>query len=145
VRSRLRVHACRAFKREFSVSHRVWWRWTETGKAWWIELTFDNRTSRGSYGGTDGSVRVTGLLEDPFGWGPADQGPGRPGVEHWGGSSADYLAPPRGVTRQIVAPGIDQDVHTTADGTIEITRINVYLAAPGSGEDSCLLPVPERS
>jgi hypothetical protein len=137
---------CRAFQKEMGVSHRIWWRWTETGKAWWIELTFDNRTGRPWYGSTSGTVRVTGFLPDALDLGavPPPSAPGGIETAHWGGSSADSLFPRRGVSRQLVAPGADPYVHTTANGRLEVTDV-VVAFYPNKEEAECLVPVPERS
>lgn len=141
------LQACRGLMRDLSVSHRVWWRWTATGRAWWVELTWDNRTGRTVSGELFGEVRVTGLLPDRFGWSAsaASAGPGRTGTEGWGGSSADGAWVRPGVSRQVLAPGADQDVHTTEDGTFTVTDNTVFLYVPGPGLNTCLLPVPEES
>jgi hypothetical protein len=31
---------CRRINLHVQASYRVWWRWSDTGREWWIELTF---------------------------------------------------------------------------------------------------------
>jgi hypothetical protein len=129
------------------VSYRVWWGWTDTGRVWWIELTWDNRTGEPVGGGIDGDVEVTGLLPDAFGWSAAAarSGPGRNGRVGWGGSSADYVEVAQGTSKQVVAADADTDVHTTAGGTFVVTEANATLYAPTDRPTFCPLTVPERS
>lgn len=70
-KAKRRRAACRDFRQKFDVSYRVWWGWTATGRVWWTELTWDNRTGHPVGGSIDGDVRVTGLLPDAFGWSAA--------------------------------------------------------------------------
>ena len=114
------------------MSNRVWWGWTATGRVWWVELTWDNRTGHPVGGSIDGDVRVTGLLPDAFGWSAqaARSGPGHKGRIGWGGSSADFVEVAPGTSRQVVAPDADTDVHTTADGTFVVTQANTALYPP---------------
>lgn len=140
--------ACRDFERHFDVSYRVWWGWTDTGRMWWVELTWNNRTGKPVGGVILGDVRVTGLLPDAFGWSAAaaKPGPGRKGRVGWGGSSADYVEVAPGTSRQLVAPDADTDIHTTADGTFVVTDATATLYPAQAGPPVfCSLSVPERS
>jgi hypothetical protein len=141
------LRACRAFKDDVTVSYRVWWRRTETGRAWWVELTWDNRSGRTINGAQlNGAVGVNGLLPDAFGWSASasSPGPGRHETIGWGGSSADTAWVKPGFSRLIVAPGADQDVHTTAMGTFDVTDVEVSVYSPRLVR-SCALPVPQGS
>jgi hypothetical protein len=135
---------CRAnFYGHVDAHLRVWWAWTEIGRKWWIEVTFDNRTSRTWVGEMGGTVQVTGHLEDPFGDTPPDPGPGRVAELGWGASSADMLWLEPGSHTWTVAPDADWDVHTTADGTFRVTAFEAGVGPPGGPDGrvySC--PVP---
>jgi hypothetical protein len=122
------------------VSYRIWWKWTDTGKAWWITVTFDNRTDDVLWGDLNGTAAVTLLLPDPFGWepGPRRSGPGHDAALMWGGSSADVIQVRPGVVTEYVAPDADVDVHTTADGTLRVTSFHVGL---GTNHLGCSIPV----
>jgi hypothetical protein len=109
------------------VSYRVWWRWTDTGKEWWIELTVDNRTGKSLGGEVFGHAKATEWFDDPFGPAPPAPGPGRDTTLQWGGSSADILGLPPGTSRHTIAPDADTDVHTTATGTLTVTEMTIYL------------------
>ena len=133
--------SCRQFFAQFDAAYRIWWKWTETGKAWWLQITFDNRTGKSVGGEMGGTAKVTKLLEDPFGWaGGPKPGPGKDAILSWGGSSADFVALKPGKTVQDVAPDADLDVHTTADGTLRVTEIDVALY-PGRARYWCSPPV----
>lgn len=139
-----RLDYCRReFFPRFHASYRTWWKWTDTGKAWWVDISFDNQTGRVLDGSMGGTARATRLLPDPFGWerGPRP-GPGMNAVLHWGGSSAEMLELQPGTTTIGAAPDIDQDVHTTADGTFQVVEVSVGLAPRGQ-RYSCSPPVPE--
>lgn len=139
------LKACRELLRDLDASYRVWWAWTETGKVWWIELSWDNRTDATLAGSTMGVVAVTRMLQDPFDWaGHPRPSPGRNATLRWGASSADDLAVPPGASKQLVAPDIDQDVHTTATGTLDVRDVSVNLSPPRT-DTGCAVPVPERS
>lgn len=136
------LESCRhKFFPRFDASYRIWWKWTETGKAWWVDITFDNRTGKVLDGDLGGAAEVTGMLPDPFGWerGPRP-GPGRDATLHWGGSSAEILELQPGTTSVRVAPDIDQDVHTTTDGTFRVVEMTVGLAPRGESS-RCSPPV----
>jgi hypothetical protein len=122
----------REFFPRFDASYRIWWKWTETGKAWWVDIEFANRTGRVLDGSMDGMARASKMLPDPFGWarGPRP-GPGKDAILHWGGSSADVLALQPGETSVRVWPDADQDVHTTADGTFRVIEMAVGLGPRG--------------
>ena len=124
----------RHFFPRFEASYRIWWRWTETGKAWWVDLTLHNRLGKVLDGGMGGSARVTNMLEDPPGWerGP-EPGPGRNATLHWGGSSAEVLELRPGTTTLTAAPDIDTDIHTTADGTFRVSEMTLGLTPRGEG------------
>jgi hypothetical protein len=125
----------------FDASYQTWWRWTSTGKAWWVDITFDNRTGRALGGGAFGKAKVTGRLQDPFGWeGTASPGPGEDADLRWGASSFDSFSAPPGTTVWRVAPDADHDVHTTADGEVQVTEMTVYVR-PSNGGFDCATPV----
>ncbi len=124
------VRDCREYEKDITVTHRVLWAWTDTGKRWWIELTFDNRTGRQALGSTAGRTRVTGA--QPAG--------GYPPLTYWGGSSADGLFVRPGVSH--VQPLGLVGVQTTSDGTFEVRDIWVGLVPPGLSLP-CDLPVPQ--
>jgi hypothetical protein len=121
-------------------SYRIWWRWTDTGKAWWIELTIDNRTGKTLWGGMDGYAEATEGLDDPFGGAPPAPGPGRDLSLTWGGSSADILEVRPGTQGILIAPDADTDVHTAANGALTVTDLNVDLATEAM-RYSCSIPV----
>ncbi|MFC6343417.1 hypothetical protein ACFP8W_15640, partial [Nocardioides hankookensis] len=138
-----RLRRCRTdFLPRVDVSYRIWWKWTDTGKAWWITMTIDNRTGEVLSGDMGGEAIATRVLPDPFGWEPGPRpGSGRARERlQWGGSSADVLEVPPGVLRRYVAPDADVDVHTTADGSLRVTDFDVGL---GTGKGGCSFPVSE--
>ena len=140
------LESCRReFFPRFDASYRTWWKWTETGKAWWVDITFDNRTGKVLDGDMGGTAAVTKMLPDPFGWedGPKP-GPGRNATLSWGGSSAEVLELQPGTTTLGAAPDIDQDVHTTADGTFRVTEMTVGVTARGE-RYGCSPPVRPES
>jgi hypothetical protein len=122
----------REFFPRFDASYRRSWKRTKTGKVWWIDLAFVNRTGKVLDGVMDGMAKVTGMLEDPFGWadGP-EAGPGKNAILNWGGSSADFLELQPGTTKLRAAPDIDHDVHTTEDGTFRVIEMTAGLKARG--------------
>ena len=124
------VRACRGYEKDITVTHRVWWAWTDTGKRWWIDLTFDNRTGRLATGSTGGQTQVTGAR-------PAG---GFPPLTTWGGSGADQLFLRPGVSQ--VQPFGPVGVHTTSDGTFEVRDIWVALGTTARSSPVCELPVP---
>lgn len=139
------VNECREFLRDFSASYRVWWRWTDTGRAWWVELTFDNRTGRTVAGSMDGAATASRAQE----WDFISERPVRGSFADahfaWGGSSADYFHAPPGVSQQLVAPSTGTDVFTSSDGKLEVDEAELHgggLDQPGWG---CAIPVPEAS
>jgi hypothetical protein len=107
---------------------------TDTGRVWFLDTTFDNRTGNALDGSWSGSMRGTSVLPDPFG---LDKGPkpgeGRRATLHWGGSSADFLAIRPGVSTQLVAPDADTDVHTTAEGSLRVVEFTADLSIRGAG------------
>ena len=134
----------REFLPKIDASYRIWWKWTETGKAWWIDITFDNRTGKPQGGSVAGRAVATKMLEDPFGWTPGPEpGQGRDAHLGWGGSSADFVGLARGRSVTRVAPDADQDVHTTADGTFRVTEVEVDLQ-PAGRRHWCSVPVRSR-
>ena len=127
------LESCRQeFFPRFDASYRIWWKWTDTGKAWWVDLAFDNRTGKVLDGSMGGTARVTKMLEDPFGWehGPKP-GPGKNATLSGEGPQAEVLELQPGRTTLSAAPDIDQDVHTTADGTFRVIEMTVGLVARG--------------
>lgn len=116
---------------------------TPTGLMWLLDVTFDNRTGGFLDGSMSGVIRGTGVQADPFGGeGGAGRGPGRNRTLHWGGSSADFLEIGEGMTTVPVAPEADTDVHTTADGQLEVVEFSVSLAIRGQRVFCTLVPQP---
>ena len=124
------VRACRGFEKDVTVTHRVWWAWTDTGKRWWIDLTFENRTDGLATGSTGGQAEATGAR--PSG--------GFPPLTAWGGSGADQLFLDPGVS--LVQPFGPDGIHTRSDGTFEVRDIWVALGPPARSAIVCELPVP---
>jgi hypothetical protein len=138
------LERCRQeFFPRFDASYRIWWKWTDTGKAWWIDLYFDNRTGKVLDGGMSGVAKATHHLDDPFGWeqGPKT-GPGKDATLWWGGSSADFLELRPGMSTEHIAPDADLDVHTTSDGTFRVVEMSVGLDIRGE-RYGCSPPVPQ--
>lgn len=133
---------CRELKRKVDASYRVWWRWTQTGRTWWIELRFRSRLTRTLHTSLDGRVRVTHLVGERV-WSP--RGYRRAGVMTWGGSSADLAVIRPGESRQLVAPGADPYVSVASDGVFSVERVEVTVGIPGLRSWWCSLPVPEGS
>ena len=135
---------CRALIRQVEANYRVWWAWTETGRTWWIELTYRSRLRRSVMATLAGRVHATGLVG-------LDQiqtlngGRRSSGDLRWGGSSADYGYIRPGESKQLVAPGNDNYVFTTANGTFDIKEIVVAADIPGARGWWCSLPVREKS
>ena len=129
------TRACRRLSRQLTVWHRSLWRWKGAGKAFWVQLTFDNRTGRQLGAELTGTAVATGMLvpEDAF-------EPGT-GLLRWGGSSADFAQVPPGVSSQHVTPVGPPELDTNASGTMRITHSELYvwLDLPGE-EDYCTVP-----
>ena len=135
------VRSCRNLFTRFDATYRTWWRWTSAGKAWWIDITFDNRTGRPLGGESWGQAKATGRLQDSYGWESAPEpGPGEDVTLQWGASSLDSFSSPTGTSVWRVAPDADWDVHTTADGNVEVTEATLSLR-PGNGSYDCNAPV----
>ena len=134
------MESCRRdFFPRVDASYRTWWRWTETGKAWWVDITLDNRTGKVLDGGMDGRAMVTKMLEDP----PASEdgpnpGPGKDAILSWGGSSAEIIELQPGTTETRAAPDIDYDCipRTTARSassrsrSVETTWCALWMLPP---------------
>jgi hypothetical protein len=133
---------CRIILRHVTASYRVWWRWTDSERVWWIELSFDSDLDRTLAASLDGEVRATGLTRSKV-WTP--QGYSTAGVLTWGGSSADDAVVRPGLTRKLVAPSAGPYVITARDGSFEVQRVAISVGVPGTQSWWCSLPVPERS
>lgn len=133
---------CRVIQRHVTVSYRVWWRWNDTERVWWIELTFDSDLDRSLAASLDGRVRATGLTRSKV-WTP--KGYRSAGELTWGGSSADDAVVRPGLTRKLVAPVAGPYVYTARDGIFEVRRVTISVGVPGLRSWWCSLPVPERS
>ena len=124
---------CRALKRQVEANYRVWWAWTETGRTWWIELTYRSRLTRSLTATLSGRVRATGL------------GGRSSGVLSWGASSTDYGQIRPGESGQLVALGNGPYVSTAANGTFKVEEVEVSTDIPGARGWWCSLPVREES
>jgi hypothetical protein len=118
------LNLCRDMGQRVAASSRVWWRWTKWGKAWWIELTYYNRSEWNLWATLAGAAYATHLLSSE-----TDQ-PGSSQLLGWGGSSADYAQIRPGTARLVLAPGADVDVHTSRDGTLEVRESHVTVHLP---------------
>ena len=128
---------CRLLQRSVAASYRVWWRWTDEGKAWWIEVTVSNGSDHRLGVDLRGVARGTGLK-------PTESRNPHPQLQ-WGGSSDDEIGvDPHSVVRTPVALGADADVNTTASGSIEVLRADALASQFGHGGWWCSLPVPFR-
>lgn len=134
------VRSCRVLFTRFDATYRTWWRWTSTGKAWWIDVTFENRTGELQWGSTWGWMKVTEML--PASFGPqGEPAPVEDAVLQTGASSLDSFNAPPGRTVWRVPVGADNgEVQTTAAGTLEVTDMAYYLLARGETYD-CNAPV----
>lgn len=122
------LRQCRALWRELDLSYRVWWRWTETGRAWWLVLDSDNRTGRRLWAATGGRVHVSGLdLREGQGLEP-------PVRLVWGGSSSDSVYLPRGRFSQRI--GFDE-VGADPDSTFDVRIFEVWVAPGGNERFDC--------
>jgi hypothetical protein len=133
---------CRTLKRQVHLSYRVWWRWNEVGRVWWIQLTYRNGLARSLDGSLYGRVRVTDLMGERFWWRGRYR---RSGLLTWGGSSADFAVIRPGTSQQLVAPGADPYVATGPLGDFEVENVEVTVGVPGLRSWWCSLPVPEKS
>ena len=115
---------CHQLGHRLDASYRIWWRWTESGKAWWIEMTYDNRTDWSMWAYLGGSAYATHLLNSESGR------PGSSMLLSWAGSSADIARIRRGISRQLIAPGADVDVHTSSVGTLVVREAGVQVQVP---------------
>lgn len=140
-RLRTTLHSCRALQRKVHISHRVWWRWSDGARVWWIELAFRNDLPRGLFATLSGGVRVSDLKERA--WFPAGR-PRRHGVLRWGGSSADYATIRPGISRHLVALGDGAYTATGPNGLFDVEQVEVSVDVPRR-QWWCSLPVPERS
>lgn len=132
---------CRALKRHVEATYRVWWAWTETGRTWWIEITYRSRLTRPLMATWAGRVRVTGLVGPDWAETPKGQ-PRRSGVLRWGASSIDDAPMRPGESRRLVVLGNDPYVSTAADGTFDVEDVQVITDIPGVSRGWCSLPVP---
>jgi hypothetical protein len=75
-----------------AASYRVWWRWTDEGRAWWVELTVSNGSNHSLWMSLDGAARGKGLLRTES---------RNPHAQlTWGGSADDGIGVrPNSVTR----------------------------------------------
>jgi hypothetical protein len=126
---------CRAVKRRVEANYRVWWAWAETGRTWWIELSYRSRLTRTLTATLSGRVRVSGLVGEPR----------RTGVLEWGASSYDYGEIRPGESGQLVALGNDPYVTTATNGTFTVKAVEVSTDIPGVRSWWCSLPVREES
>jgi len=135
---------CRALKRQVEANYRVWWAWTETGRTWWIELTYRSRLTRSLTATLSGRVHATGLVgrDRIWNW---NGGRRSSGVLRWGGSSFDYGQIRPGESGQLVIHVNDPYVSTAANGTFKVEEVEVSTDIPGARRWWCSLPVREES
>jgi hypothetical protein len=132
---------CRRLKQRIRASYRTWWRWTDTGREWWIELTVHNGLHRSWTATLFGRARVT----DPA-------GPAVPSTNQdidatlveWGASSRDYATVPPGTSRHLIALSDHAYLATGPSGTLQVDDAGVSMRA-GVRAWWCELPVPESS
>lgn len=134
------MRGCRDLKRHLRSTYRVWWRWNDTGRVWWIVQTFHSDLDRPIEGGLSGSVRVSALTSERL-WYPGGK---RSGVARWGGSSADFVTIRPGTTRKLIAPMSGPYVAVGPGGEFDIRSVEVEVGVPGVQWWWCSLPVPER-
>lgn len=130
---------CGELHRNVTGSYRLLWRWTDTGREWWVEMQFRSAFMRPLFGEYAGRVRVTGLQDND--WHPARRH-GRAVVLGWGGSSGDSGSIPPGESRTLVYQGVDPYVATRPDGVVTVEDAGVTV---WQGRRWCGLPMPERS
>jgi hypothetical protein len=116
----------------------VWWRWTDDGRAWWVEVTIVNDSDERVGINLSGTVRGTGLRRS--------EARNPRALESWGGSADDEIGVDgHSVVRTVVAVGADGDIHTTATGSVEVVRAEAVADFPSRGPWWCALPVPAAS
>ena len=126
------LERCRMLKGRVHASYRTWWRWSETGRDWWIELTFHNGLPRALLGTLSGRARVAYGGNEPA------------EIRHWGASSVDYAPIRRGTSRFLVWAGANGPyVATGPSGTLRVEDVEVSTTPPGARSWWCSLPVPE--
>lgn len=137
------LERCRAVQRRVDASYRTWWRWSERGRVWWLELTFRNDLTRGLFTSLSGRMRVTRPGPQPSG---APGGAGRGRTLEWGASSGDNATVPPGTSRHLVRVESNTPYVTTGPtAALRVEDVVVTADLPGRGSWWCSLPVPERS
>jgi hypothetical protein len=129
---------CSQLQRSLSASYRVWWRWTDDGRAWWVDVTVVNDSHQRIGINLYGTIRATGL----------QSGEARKphALLRWGGSADDEISVDRHtVLRTAVVVGADRDIHTTADGSVRVARAEVVAYLPGRRPWWCAPPAPAGS
>lgn len=130
---------CHQLGHRLDASYRIWWRWTESGKAWWIEMTYDNRTEWSMWASLGGSAYATHLLSSE-----TDR-PGSSMPLSWGGSSADIAKIRRGISSQLVGIGY---VDTSSAGTLVVREAGVGVQVPRRVSHTypigCSIPVSQH-
>lgn len=112
---------CHELGSSVHASLRIWWRWTEPGKAWWIVMTYDNRSDVTLWGSLGGTAYARHLL------GGETERPGSSTLLSWGGSSADIARIRPGVSQQLIGLG---EMHTSATGTLVVREATVGVQVP---------------
>ena len=126
------LERCRMLRGSVHASYRTWWRWSDTGRDWWIELTFHNGLPRAWTATLSGRARMS------YG------GDGRGEIRRWGASSADYATVRRGTSHYLVWLGANGPyVATGPSGTLRVEDVGVSMDLPGARSWWCSLPVPE--
>lgn len=136
---------CRQVKKQVKASYRVWWRWADARREWWIELRVRNGLKQTLDSSLYGRVLVTGM--------PGADRPGSYPLRRgsavllpWGGSSFDSAVfHPEESQRILVSLGHGPYVTTTADGTFRVTAVEIMVYKVRGWRAWCDLPVPERS
>jgi hypothetical protein len=125
-RARKRLGQCAHLADTVHATYRVTGTPDATGTTWEVQLTWDNDSGRRPWGGTGGTVLVTGAEGvDPDWWSEHPSGGLTTG---WGGSSADVLVSMHeGENHKSAAFGPRGRVHTSADGTLKV--LELYMSA----------------
>ena len=135
------LEACRTLNGRVQVSYRTWWRWSGTGREWWIELTFHSGLRRAWTATLSGRVRATHLNGRSTSSTGKDSGAS---VVQWGASSYDYATVSPGTSHYLVVlDANDPYVATGPTGTFRVEDVQVSTES-GMGSWWCSLPVPER-
>jgi hypothetical protein len=134
---------CRLIQTKLDASYRTWWRRSETGRVWWLELRFHNGFSRGLFATLSGRARVTQMSGRS---GRSADGVPRAQTLQWGAGSGDYAPIPPGSSRHLVRLwGNGPYVTTGPSGTFRVENVEVSTDLLRARSWWCSLQVPECS